>query len=152
MTEFKPKVVPRHGTAHILLVEDLPDDAFLFQRAVRRAGLDHTVCHLSSAAEAIKYLSRQAPYDDALYYPPVDVVVLDLKMPGIDGFEVLQWLRDRKGLRPAPVVVLTSSELTADRKRAEELGANEYYVKPPGFDQLVEVARSINDRWITRQE
>ena len=101
--------------------------------------------------EAIKYLSRQAPYDDSALYPVPDVVVLDLKMPKRDGFEVLEWLQGESHLRPAPVVVLTSSNRPADIQRAKDLGVRTYYTKPLDFTKLVGVAKDINRRWLTRR-
>jgi CheY-like chemotaxis protein len=146
------KAEPARPIRNILLVEDSSDDAFFFRRAIEKAGFNHTVTHVINGAEAIKYVSRAAPYDNVLFYPLVDVLVLDLKMPCVDGFEVLQWLQKQPIQYCAPILVLTSSELPSDRKRAAELGANEYYVKPLGFDQLMEVAKSINNRWMTTQE
>src|SRR5208283_1820411 len=89
--------------------------------------------------------------DDNALYPPPDVVVLDLKMPKRDGFEVLQWLREQKALKPAPVVILTSSDRDEDKKRAKDLGASSYYTKPVDFTKLVGVAKDINRRWLSRR-
>src|SRR5208283_152917 len=118
---------------NILVVDDREEDVFFFQRAFKSAGLLHCITHVSDGDAAIKYLSRQAPYDDNTLYPPPDVVVLDLKMPKRDGFEVLQWLREQKTLKPAPVVILTSSDRDEDKKRAKDLGASSYYTKPVDF-------------------
>lgn len=137
--------------ANILLVEDREEDVMFFRRAFRLADLHHRIYHVSDGDEAIKYLSRQAPYDDSARYPVPDVVVLDLKMPKKDGFEVLQWLRDQNALRPSPVVILTSSEHPEDIKKAKDLGAGTYYTKPVEFTKLVGVAKDINRRWLTRR-
>jgi CheY-like chemotaxis protein len=152
MTEVKAQKTGEKRISNILLVEDREEDVFFFRRALQKAGLPHAVTHVSDGDEAIKYLSSQPPYDDRAHYPLPDVVVLDLKMPGRDGFEVLQWLRDQKILKPAPVVVLTSSQRDADRQRTQELGADDYFIKPVSFPELVEVARDINSRWIERNE
>jgi len=136
--------------ANILLVDDREEDVFFIRRAFKSADLQHRIAHVRDGDEAIKYLLRQAPYDDTALYPVPDVVVLDLKMPKRDGFEVLQWLRDQNTLKPAPVVVLTSSDRDEDRKRAKDLGAGGYYTKPVDFTKLVVVAKDINRRWLAR--
>src|SRR3954464_7218868 len=123
MSEQKPDSGAVQPFANILLVEDREDDVLLFRRAFRSAQLNHAINHVPDGDAAIKYLSRQPPYNDDELYPVPDVVVLDLKMPGKDGFEVLQWLREQSNLKPAPVVVLTSSEQPSDIEKAKELGA-----------------------------
>ncbi len=151
MAEGKEENAVDKHVANILLVEDREEDVIIFRRAFKSAQLPHSITHVSDGEEAIKYLSRQAPYnDDALYAVP-DVVVLDLKMPGKDGFEILQWLREQKELKPAPVVVLTSSARDEDLKRAKDLGAGSYYTKPIDFTKLVGVAKDISRRWLTRR-
>ena len=149
MPEAEGETPARKSSAHILLVEDREDDVLFFRRAFKSADLSHSITHVRDGEEAIKYLSRQAPFDQNA--PAPDVVVLDLKMPKKDGFEVLQWLRDQNHLNPAPVVVLTSSDRDEDKKRAKELGAGSYYTKPVDFTKLVGVAKDINRRWLTRR-
>lgn len=148
MPEPEAESPPNKHVAHILLVEDREDDVLFFRRAFRSADLLHRITHLQDGEEAIKYLSRQAPYDDPAQHPVPDVIVLDLKMPKKDGFEVLQWLRDQSALKPAPVVILTSSDRDYDKQRAKELGAGSYYTKPVDFTQLVGVAKDISRRWL----
>jgi CheY-like chemotaxis protein len=137
--------------ANILLVEDREEDVLIFRRAFKSADLHHSINHVPDGEEAVKYLSRQAPYNDDASYPVPDVVVLDLKMPKKDGFEILEWLRDQNALKPAPVVVLTSSDREQDIKRAKDLGAGSYYTKPIDFTKLVGVAKDISRRWLTRR-
>lgn len=138
------------GSANILVVEDREEDVFFLRRAFTSAGLHPSLVNVRDGEEAIKYLAQQPPYDDTAVYPVPDVVVLDLKMPKRDGFEVLQWLRDQNHLKPAPVVVLTSSNREEDRKRAKDLGARSYYTKSIDFTKLVGVAKDINRRWLSR--
>jgi CheY-like chemotaxis protein len=137
-------------SANILVVEDREEDVFFLRRAFHSAGLHPSISHVRDGDEAIRFLSHQPPYEDTALYPVPDVVVLDLKMPRRDGFEVLQWLRDQNVLKPAPVVVLTSSDLDEDKKRAKELGARSYYTKSIDFSKLVSVAKDINRRWLSR--
>ncbi len=151
MTEREGENPAAKHLANILLVEDREEDVFFLRRAFKSAGLPHWITHVADGEEAIKYLSRQAPYEDTARYPVPDVVVLDLKMPKRDGFEILQWLREQRGLKPAPVVVLTSSERADDKMRAKELGAGSYYTKPVDLTKLVGVAKDINRRWLTRR-
>jgi CheY-like chemotaxis protein len=134
---------------NILVVDDREEDVFFLRRAFAEVGLHPRLTHVVDGEEAIKYLSRQAPYDNNALYPVPDVVVLDLKMPKRNGFEVLQWLREQKTLKPAPVVVLTSSERDEDKKRAKDLGAGSYYTKPVDFTKLLGVAKDINRRWLS---
>jgi CheY-like chemotaxis protein len=142
--------VPQDGP-NILVVDDSEEDVIFFRRAFEAVSLHHHINHVGNGDEAIKYLSRQAPYNDNALYPVPDVVVLDLKMPRRDGFEVLQWLREQKALKPAPVVVLTSSDRDDDKKRAKELGAGSYYTKPVDFTKLLRVAKDINRRWLSHR-
>src|SRR6185437_1480279 len=147
-TDEKNPVQP--NGANILVVDDREEDVFFLRRAFEGVGLHHRLTHVTDGDEAIKYLSRQAPYDNNALHPVPDVVVLDLKMPRRDGFEVLQWLREQKTLKPAPVVVLTSSDRDEDKKRAKDLGAGSYYTKPVDFTKLVGVAKDINRRWLSQ--
>jgi CheY-like chemotaxis protein len=148
MPEPEAENLTKKGVANILLVDDREDDVLFFRRAFKSADLHHSITHLADGDEAIKYLSRQAPYDDPVLHPVPDVVVLDLKMPKRDGFEVLQWLRDQKVLKPAPVVILTSSDRDDDKQRAKALGAGGYYTKPVDLTKLVGVAKDITRRWL----
>ncbi len=140
---------PAQDGPNILVVDDGEEDVLFLRRAFEAMGLHHRLTSVGDGDEAIKYLSRRAPYDDAALYPMPDVVVLDLKMPKRNGFEVLEWLREQKTLKPAPVVVLTSSNRDEDKRRAKELGAGSYYTKPVDFAKLVGVAKDINRRWLS---
>src|SRR3954471_16470241 len=151
MSQRKGQKPAGEHVANILLVEDREEDVLFLRRAFKTADLHHSITHVPDGDEAIKYLSRQPPYNDEALYPVPDVVVLDLKMPKRDGFEVLQWLRDQNALKPAPVVVLTSSDRADDIKKAKELGAGTYYTKPPDFTKLVGVAKDISRRWLMRR-
>jgi len=136
----------QQNRANILLVEDSEDDVLFFRSAFKSAELPHRINHVRDGEEALKYLSRKPPYDDGARYPVPDVVVLDLKMPKRDGFQVLQWLRKQNTLKPAPVVVLTSSDRDEDKRKATDLGAGGYYLKPVDFTKLVGVAKDISRR------
>lgn len=133
------------GRFTILLVEDNPDDVILFRRAMVNSGMTHTVQVAQDGMEALNYLRGEDKFADRNAYAIPDAIVLDLKMPRLAGLELLAWLKDDPEHRVIPIIVLTSSELDADVKRAYELGANTYLVKPTNFDRLVKVVKRISD-------
>lgn len=136
----------------ILLVEDNPKDVFLIQRAFRKAGVVTPMQVVSDGDAAVQYLSGEAPYSDRLVYPLPVLVLLDLKLPRRSGAEVLTWIRQQVLLKRLPVVVLTSSREYADINHIYDLGANAYITKPPDFDQLVDIIKTLNLHWIIYNE
>jgi CheY-like chemotaxis protein len=140
--------MPKAEEAMVLVVEDDPYDAKLIVRAIEKSRILNPVQTVGDGEEAIAYLSGQTPYDDRTIYPLPVLVLLDLKMPKLSGFEVLQWIRAQPGLRRIPVVVLTSSSMTADIGRAYDLGANSYLVKPVGTDAFVDLLKTVELYWI----
>lgn len=136
----------------ILLVEDNPKDVFLVQRAFRKAQIVTPLHVVSDGDAAIHYLSGKAPYNDRVAHPLPVVVLLDLKLPRRSGAEVLSWIRQQPHLRRLPVVVLTSSREYTDVNHIYDIGANAYIVKPPDFDQLVDILKTLNLHWITYNE
>ncbi len=131
----------------ILLVDDDANDVLLLQRAFQKAGLRDTLKVARHGDEAIAYLSGEGIYADRDRYPLPFLLLLDLKMPGTDGFEVLQWVRTEPELKRLLIVVLTSSNLQADVDRAYELGANSYLVKPVEFEQMVNMIQRFEAYW-----
>jgi CheY-like chemotaxis protein len=134
---------------NILHVEDDPNDALLFQHACKKADVGFELQAVSDGDEAVAYLRGTASFADRSKYPLPDIILLDLKMPRLSGFDLLTWLRKDASFKKMPVIVLTSSNHETDIKRAYDLGANSYLVKPVGFDALVEVARTIHGYWLT---
>ncbi len=132
---------------YILLAEDDPNDVLLIQRAFQKAGLRENLKVVRDGEQAIEYLSGHGVYANRERYPLPFVLLLDLKMPGTDGFEVLQWLRADPELKRLLTVVLTSSNLQADVDRAYELGANSYLVKPVEFDAMVNMIQRFEAYW-----
>jgi len=114
--------------AFILLIEDDPDDAWLIRRAFERAGVGNPLKRLGTGAEAIGYLKGDHPYEDRSEYPLPVLVLLDIKMPGADGFEVLRWIRRQPEFARLCVVMLTSSDEIRDVNLAYKLGANSFLV------------------------
>ena len=131
----------------ILLAEDDSNDVLLIQRAFQKAGLRNTLKTVRDGDQAISYLSGKGIYSNREQYPLPFLLLLDLKMPGTDGFEVLEWLRNEPQLKRLLVVVLTSSNLQADVDRAYELGANSYLVKPVSFDEMVHLIQRFEAYW-----
>lgn len=115
----------------VLLVEDNEEDAFLLRRALRMENVECNLHVAQDGQEAVDYLGGNGSFADRRRFPLPVLVLLDLKLPFLNGFEVLEWLRaqpDRKDLR---VVILTSSGEDCDRDRAKQLGVQTYFVKPP---------------------
>lgn len=133
----------------ILLVDDNPDDVLLIRRTFDRAGLKHPIHTVPRGEDAIAYLKGEQPYDDRLDYPLPDLVLLDIKMPGMDGFDVLRWIRRRWEFAHLCVVMLTSSDQIRDVNQAYQLGANSFLVKPLDFVNATELADSL-DRMFDR--
>ena len=131
----------------ILLVEDDPNDVFLLERAFEKAGLRDLLKVVTDGGQAIDYLSGRGAYEDREQFPLPFLLLLDLKMPGTDGFEVLQWVRAQPELARLLIVVLTSSNVQSDVDRAYELGANSYLVKPVGFDEMVNLIKRFEIYW-----
>jgi CheY-like chemotaxis protein len=124
-----------------LLVEDNEDDVFFMERAFRQAGMHNPLHVVHNGEEAINYLSGQNGFANREQYPLPDMVFLDLKMPGVNGFEVLKWMREQH--LNMPVAVLTSSPEEIDRKRAKELGADCYLLKPPTKEMILSCCRQF---------
>jgi CheY-like chemotaxis protein len=131
----------------ILLAEDDPNDTLLIKRAFQKAGLGDVLKSVSDGTEAMDYLRGADDYADRSRFPVPFLLLLDLKMPGTNGFEVLQWIRSQPNLKRLLVVVLTSSNLQADVDRAYELGANSYLVKPVEFDEMVNMIQRFEAYW-----
>ena len=122
----------------ILLAEDNPDDAFIFEMMIKRAGLLETVRVVQDGHQAINWLGGKGEYADRKKFPIPDLLFLDLKMPIKSGFEVLEWLRGQKQFEKLPVFVLSSSDERTDVKRASELGVTTYFVKSPQLQDVIQ--------------
>lgn len=131
----------------ILLAEDDPNDTLLIKRAFTKAGFGDLLKTVSNGKQAMEYLDGSAEYADRSRFPLPFLLLLDLKMPGTNGFEVLQWVRSQPELKRLLVVVLTSSNLQTDVDRAYELGANSYLVKPIEFNEMVNMIQRFEAYW-----
>lgn len=136
----------------ILLAEDDEAQAALAVKAFERTGLSNPIIVLNDGDETIEYLAGRGKYADREDYPLPSLLLLDLKMPNKDGFEVLEWIRAQPDLKRLRVVVLTDSKYKEDINRAHELGANSYLVKPVGLRDFVSLAEAIKGYWIWLSE
>lgn len=133
---------------HILLAKDNEDYALLFRRALLSARIDASLDVVHDGQEAIDYLSGTDRYADREKHPFPKLLLLDLKMPRIDGFEVLNAVRQRLGFTRLPVIVLTNSDNPADVRRAYELGATSYFRKPDSLEGLDEMIHVLHAYWL----
>ncbi|ALN87828.1 response regulator [Lysobacter capsici] len=135
----------------ILLAEDSPYDAEMAIDALREANLINPIVHVTDGVEALDYLFRRGKYADRGEGDP-SVLLLDIKMPRMDGLEVLEALRQDEKLRQLPVVILSSSREEADLVRSWDLGVNAYVVKPVDVDQFFEAVRTLGKFWAVINE
>jgi CheY-like chemotaxis protein len=132
----------------ILLVDDSPDDVLLICRSFKAAGVPNQVLSVNQGEEAIKYLRGAGQYADRQKFPVPSLMLLDLKMPGTDGFEVLTWVRKHLEWRCLPIIVLTSSYYPPDIQHAYDLGANSFLTKPTDLDQFMLKIREMTHFWL----
>jgi len=132
----------------VLLVEDREDDITLIRKAFERASVKNPMQVVRDGEKAIWYLAGTGEFSNRAEYPLPWLVLLDLKMPRVDGFEVLAWVRKQPGLKKLVVIVLTSSEYIHDVNRAYQLGANSFLVKPLEFEDAVQLSKLIEQYWL----
>ena len=132
----------------VLIAEDREDDIVLIKRSLQKAGVANPVHVVRNGDEAISYLKGEAEFADRNEYPLPALLLLDLKMPRTDGFEVLRWIRQQPGLKGLRVIVLTSSEDIRDVNKAYELGANSFLVKPMEFENFVGMSKFLGEYWL----
>jgi CheY-like chemotaxis protein len=135
----------------ILLVEDNPDDIELTLIALERSRLANPVVSVRDGAEALDFLRREGKWVDRVEENPA-VILLDKKLPKIDGHEVLKAVRDDERLRRIPVVMLTSSREERDLLRSYDLGVNAYVVKPVEFDDFMAAINDLGVFWAVLNE
>lgn len=134
--------------AVILLAEDEEDDVLLIKRAFQQASIFNPLFVVWNGEEAINYLKGTGKYANRAEYPLPDLLLLDLKMPRVDGFQVLEWIRQQPGLKGLRILVLTSSDQIRDANKAYQLGANSFLVKPLDFENVIELSRLIWNFWL----
>ncbi len=135
--------------AVILLVEDDRMDIELTLDAFREVKLENEIITVQTGEEALDYLLGRGDLADRKKHPLPDLVLLDLKLPGISGLDVLKTLKKTPVLKRLPVIILTSSQEESDRAAGYDYGVNSYLVKPISFSGFLEVVKNIYDYWLT---
>ncbi|MGD8717899.1 MAG: response regulator [Candidatus Zixiibacteriota bacterium] len=136
----------------VLLVEDNEDDVMLITRALKKTSLPGRLEVIRTGAEAVAYVAGASPYDDRDHHPLPELVILDLRMPGVDGYEVLKVIRSQEDLLEVPVVILTGVGEAASVDRTFDLGATVYFVKPHAGRSFADIAGEIENFWTASRE
>jgi CheY-like chemotaxis protein len=135
-------------SGHILVAEDDPTDAYFFQRAFNRAGIQVTLHFVRDGQEVLDYLLGEGQFADRTAHPIPQLLLLDLKMPRLDGFDVLQWVRRQPRFIALQIVIFSSSQEAKDIDRAYGLGANWYLVKPHSLEELNALVGRFKKYWL----
>jgi CheY-like chemotaxis protein len=136
----------------ILMADDDDDDFFLFSHALKKCVEGAQLSRVKDGVETIDYLTGNRVYGDRRLHPLPGLLVLDIKMPRKNGFEVLAWVRSQDRLQGLLVVVLSSSNEPRDVQQAYEMGANSYLAKPTNFDFYSDLTRSLVNYWLNWNE
>ncbi len=131
----------------IVLIEDNPDHAELIKMGLEDSGVDMQLEHLEDGEEALHYLNREGEYAESEEWFRPDLVLLDLRLPKVDGLTVLQQIKSNKTLRRIPVVILTTSSADKDVNMAYDRYASSYLVKPIIFEEFSRMMRSLGVYW-----
>lgn len=132
----------------ILLIEDNIDHAELVIRTMQEHRIANKVRHLQDGQSALNYLFRRGEFSDPKSSPRPHVILLDLRLPGVDGIDILKTIKEDLDLKPVPVVVLTTSEAEKDVARAYHNHANSYLVKPVGFEEFQKLMEELGFYWL----
>jgi len=133
----------------VLLVEDNPHHAEMIFRLLRNCHIAHRIQHVLDGEAALDYLYRQGAYADDLLYPMPHLVLLDLRLPKVDGLDVLKQIKSSEDLRSLPVVVLSSSDADRDIAAAYRQYANSYLVKPIDYEKFTVMIQTLGLYWLT---
>jgi two-component system response regulator len=140
-------VPPNDSEPVVLVAEDDANDFLLLSLAFKQNKKACRLVRACNGAEALEYIKGEGQFPNREKYPFPKLMLLDLKMPVVSGFEVLASLKQLK-VPALPVVVLSGSPLEEDKKRAHELGAKDYLVKPMEFSEAVNMAKAVHERWL----
>jgi len=141
-----------NNTVEILLIEDNKNDAELTIRALRKGKINNDLIHLNNGAEALEFLFGKGKFKGRDISNKPKVILLDLKMPKVDGLEVLTQIKANELTNSIPVVVLTSSKEHPDIERAYALGVNSYIIKPVEFDEFAKVVIDLGFYWLLKNQ
>ena len=141
-----------NGYPFVLIAEDIENDVELLRRSFEHAGIQAALQVVRDGEECIAYLAGTGRYANRKEYPLPDLLLLDLKMPRVSGFDVLKWIRAEKSLAPLRVVVLTSSERIRDINMAYDLGANSFLTKPVDFTDFTNTIQVMLNYWLEQSK
>ena len=136
----------------VLLVEDNPDHAELVIRNLAESPVPNQVIHLTHGQAALDYLLRREDYANAALSPRPHLILLDLRLPRVDGLQVLQVIKTSENLRQIPVIILTTSDTEQDSTRAYHSYANSYLVKPLGYEQFRKLIQDLGFYWLSQNK
>ncbi|HXT11973.1 MAG TPA: response regulator [Candidatus Angelobacter sp.] len=139
--------MPEHAV--ILLAEDEDDYVFLIRKAFSEANIQNPLQVVSTGTEAMAYLKGEGKFANRDEYPVPDLLLLDLRLPGFSGFEIIGWVRSHASLSGLRIIVLTSSDQMRDVNDAYRLGANSFLMKPYDFQDLVYFSKLIQEYWLS---
>ena len=131
----------------VLMAEDNEDDIIATKRAWKKHNIPNPLYIVNDGEECLDYLYRRGKYEDNTLSPRPGILLLDIRMPKMDGLEVLKLIRQDRKLQYLPVVILTTSKAEQDRIRSYDLGVNAYIMKPVGFENFSEAIKTINIFW-----
>jgi CheY-like chemotaxis protein len=137
---------------HILAAEDDPNDRFFMEEAFKLVHGPITLNILKNGRAVENYLLRKPPFHDTTDAPFPNLIMLDIKMPGLTGLEILEWMAKTDHFKRIPVMIVSGSSLQQDIDRAFDLGANAYLVKPVGIQKMKHVFQTTADFWNTVSE
>ena len=143
--EAQVQKAPSKRKLSVLLVEDNLDDVLITKRAWKKGRINSELHVAYDGEEALDFLNKRGKYSEA---PNVSLVLLDLKMPRMNGLEVLQNIKSDKVLKKIPIVMLTTSNRNEDIEKAYEYGCNGYIVKPVSYDNFIKAVHKIEDFWL----
>ncbi len=135
----------------ILYIEDEESDIFLVRMAFKKGKIDVPLKTVRDGEAALHYLRGTGEYANRQEYPLPGLILLDLNIPRLHGLKVLKWIREQPALAKLPVVVFTSSEQPKDIAAAQELGANDYQVKPSSIELIAETIKLLIQRWLFQE-
>ncbi len=135
----------------ILLVEDSEDDITIIQRAFNQGAIANPLAVVLDGEEAVAYLNGDGKYKNRDSYPLPVLVLLDLRLPRMDGFQVLRWIRKQPRFATVPVVVITASSAVKDISLAYQCGANSFMVKPSDFQDVVRMSKTLATYWLAEE-
>ena len=141
-----------HKTVDILIVEDSIDDANLTIRSLKKNNISNAIFHVSNGAEALDFIFAEGEYSCRANQSKPKLILLDLKMPKVDGLEVLAKIKSHPETKSIPVVILSSSQEDPDIKKCYELGANSFVTKPVQFEGFIKAVKDLGFYWMVHNK